>query len=553
MVIFWGIFYLLFGFFLFYSAKKKNENILTLLGILAVVLGVYFWLNYFFITTAFSASPKKAVVYVVHQLEPLPDVHLPQQTGAAWLHPKYKMIPSLLQRNHPFALSLADQNISLKYVKNQLPSYKKSSVSECVFVSLDAHYFKEHLQEISSWIDQNKDLLILVLSTETSSFSPLYMFRPEIKPSLTSNSTRRNGLVTDADLVASLYTYFNTSMPTSINGFPIESIERKIFLEPQLFQWKTLYYIRYICLGLWISLLFLWIYRPNLFFTYALFCFPIIGLIAGLLFKTPWLYVLFLIAGLWTVHRLIRFNPKSTEALPLLIYINLFILLFMIFFLPEGIYNSPFGYNNLIKGGRFYGINNDFMGILIGHALIISYSWYKENKKVLSLGLLLLTLLSLSPFFGANVGGSLTVLFLFCLLAFGVGFTEKKTGFFQWFLILGIIITIELLIGTLDLYKQASIGHLGRFLENILIHQLPYTIVSSKIKQVLWMMILPPWNIIPIIEILYIKRHRLHLHPLIKLAVLTSIFAALTNDTGMISACFILTYAILYVKKEPHF
>ncbi len=101
----------------------------------------------------------------------------------------------------------------------------------------------------------------------------------------------------------------------------------------------------------------------------------------------------------------------------------------------ELIKTSILGYD-AISGSRFYGIGNEYMGILIGSAALFVASVYQLelNKKslisVLSLGFFVFIIyLFLSPRWGANFGGSLTALAAFTVTFLGLeeGKLNKKS------------------------------------------------------------------------------------------------------------------------------
>lgn len=82
---------------------------------------------------------------------------------------------------------------------------------------------------------------------------------------------------------------------------------------------------------------------------------------------------------------------------------------------------SPLGYDVML-GARFYGIGNEYMGILVGStllfALVIRERWPRAAPIVLLWFLAVIFLLA-SPGLGANAGGTITALVAF-LLAYGL-------------------------------------------------------------------------------------------------------------------------------------
>ncbi len=85
---------------------------------------------------------------------------------------------------------------------------------------------------------------------------------------------------------------------------------------------------------------------------------------------------------------------------------------------------SPLGYDVML-GARFYGIGNEYMGILVGASLlavpVARERWPKAGTAILLWFLLVILILG-SPALGANAGGTITALVAFSLaLAYGTG------------------------------------------------------------------------------------------------------------------------------------
>ncbi|EGD49864.1 hypothetical protein TheetDRAFT_3325 [Thermoanaerobacter ethanolicus JW 200] len=89
--------------------------------------------------------------------------------------------------------------------------------------------------------------------------------------------------------------------------------------------------------------------------------------------------------------------------------------------------NSILGYD-VISGARFYGIGNEYMGVLIGSSIMgtMALTEKYKTKSVKILGFILFTVafwLMVLPQFGAKVGGFITGFMAFgstILMLFGV-------------------------------------------------------------------------------------------------------------------------------------
>jgi len=83
---------------------------------------------------------------------------------------------------------------------------------------------------------------------------------------------------------------------------------------------------------------------------------------------------------------------------------------------------SVLGYD-VVSGARFYGLGNEYMGVLIGSTLLgtsallaIYPRWRKVMLPILSILYLLLVLLIVSPAGGANFGGTVSALSAFLVM-----------------------------------------------------------------------------------------------------------------------------------------
>ena len=88
--------------------------------------------------------------------------------------------------------------------------------------------------------------------------------------------------------------------------------------------------------------------------------------------------------------------------------------------------NSVMGYDP-VSGARFYGIGNEYMGILIGTSVLFAATLYQKmmGKKtkifiLIPLSFVFITYLFISPAWGANFGGSLTALVAFTVTYLGL-------------------------------------------------------------------------------------------------------------------------------------
>ncbi len=118
------------------------------------------------------------------------------------------------------------------------------------------------------------------------------------------------------------------------------------------------------------------------------------------------------------------------DNIQLFLRIGLVITLFLVLDLALGgnlIKNSVMGYDP-ISGARYYGIGNEYMGVLVGSSLLFISSAYQLgwDKNRYAKGYTLVFFISilyvfLSPRWGANFGGSLTALAAYFFTYLGMG------------------------------------------------------------------------------------------------------------------------------------
>lgn len=122
---------------------------------------------------------------------------------------------------------------------------------------------------------------------------------------------------------------------------------------------------------------------------------------------------------------------------------------------------SILGYD-VIGGARFYGVGNEYMGVVIGGSVFatLPLMFKEQHKKWLYLIYGAIVFIMMAPFFGTNFGGTLAL-----AVTFGVILMEKKEGrgLFKYILALGSIFTLAigamLLINVLT-EEQTHIGRL---------------------------------------------------------------------------------------------
>lgn len=221
---------------------------------------------------------------------------------------------------------------------------------------------------------------------------------------------------------------------------------------------------------------------------------------------------------------------------------------------------TPLGFADVFAGGRFYGINNDCMGILIGSAfywvfyLVQNNPWHKTLQYGLIVSAGLLTTVSLMPLFGANVGGTIAALSttILALLCFNGKPLTKRTLATT----VALVFIIELVIASFD-NGAGTQTHAGKALyamTDLSTAVLLPEIIFSKLKLFLLMLIIPPWNLLLFAQafIFYLlsKKRKMPIPAFYHVLVYCALITLLFNDTGIIAAAIIFTNVMLPLGVE---
>lgn len=225
--------------------------------------------------------------------------------------------------------------------------------------------------------------------------------------------------------------------------------------------------------------------------------------------------------------------------------------------------NTPLGFDDIFAGGRFYGINNDCMGILIGSSffslfyILSTFNLKKEKQFLLILFIGTMVVLTQIPAYGANVGGTIAALTTGILSLNSVIIKNNLKS--KYISTIGMVIFIEIILAYSD-FLTGSQTHAGRAISAVINGEHSfmnvYEIIKSKSILFLLMLIIPPWNILFFSQLIVyrnIKNKKAKLFQIFKknnepmvlcFEVLT--FSALTtlifNDTGIIATAIIFTY-----------
>lgn len=398
---------------------------------------------------------------------------------------------------------------------------------------------------------------------------------------LCSESTRREGYITNLDLlptVASLLK-LKTSAPTK--GFPVvvqPSMKGIQYLISEEVFYRNLRNVRYgitdtmvviYIIALLLGIIGLWQgYNPNWAKCYqgviiALFLLPLGLTFGGFLGYAPiWPMVLVSLLFCGGIsYLLVRYLPIRKA----LSYVTIAVpLLFLLDALAGGqwMMRSPLG-SDVIAGGRFYGMGNDLMGVVLGSLLTAIAFWGAESQKLRQTArwwapsLLLFATIGIGfPSFGANVGGMITALMVCMtttLLLHEFNLSLRKVVL----LVVGVIAAV-VIVAAMDAFYNPQPTHAGRAILALMNQGTAgfIQIVSVKLKILGGTIRNSAWTWLFVLEILALltvrficpgylkglKEHAPFWHLMGKPLGAACFFALAVNDTGIIPAAIILSY-----------
>ncbi|WP_051273308.1 hypothetical protein [Desulfotruncus alcoholivorax] len=314
-------------------------------------------------------------------------------------------------------------------------------------------------------LDLNKDLLLLVSPTPEGNYLPdsnyltpvIAIGKGVTAGILTSPTTKRPGIITNNDIAPFVLNYFGIDSPASMIGRGLQVIpaDNAQLLLSSLYskleltnQARSPVLRNYVLIQLLLVLLSLAaIFLPQSYFLMtilkplllAVMSVPLALLLVALLPQSSILItVLEIISTTIVIISLLHlWLDKYSNGLDPFIIISLLTSLCIIIDLLLGApmqKNSLLGYDP-IGGARFYGLGNEYMGVLIGATIIGTTALISRIKKYNTLLLFPIGFYYMFTFYviavpqlGTNVGGSITAAFSFLvtiLLLAGTKFNYK--------------------------------------------------------------------------------------------------------------------------------
>lgn len=412
--------------------------------------------------------------------------------------------------------------------------------------------------------------------------APTVLFEKGVKGSLLySPTTRRTGILANVDLAPTLLQKFGLDVPNRMDGQPVEVTVGEV----ETF-WDTLRQV-----------ITVYRMRPLVIYSYALYQVAALIIALGLLLskrrrRTEALQTALLATVLTPVFFLLLATvPAKSVSLFLTLLVvlalatafllkklptvPLFFVLGFIGFVPvivDGllgghlIRQSFLGYDP-VKGGRYYGIGNEYMGVVLGAVVLMVAAWLdwkRPTGRWVKVGtavlFVLLVLYFAAPFWGTNAGGALAA-----SVGFGVAYARFYHSRLDWrfWLTCGVLggVGLGLLFVMNVLFAADTPSHIGRAFDHLLAGDFAeiINIASRKlsmnirlIKGSLWgkvffisLLAMTVLIIQPLRGLRWLQTRYPYLFHGFTAIVIAALSALAFNDSGIVSAATAIVYVVI--------
>lgn len=461
----------------------------------------------------------------------------------------------------------------------------------------------QHDPQTSVWIIS--PIANAVAMSDKAMLTPIFQYERGINEGLiVSGTTRRSGIAANYDVAPSILKYFHIQPPDSMVGQALgwqphanalgslrqqlDEIKNIYILRPKLLVGLVFYEVIVLLVSLWVALKSRrvhsrWMMLPLL----SILISPIILLIMGLaahLERYAVIVWFILLLGLisWLAARL------SLLASLCLIGLGVGFGIILDGFTGSNLMKqSVLGYDPMI-GARYYGIGNEFMGVLIG-ALVLGTtavlqlrSWKKRQfirfSILISLVYLVTAIYLASPILGTNAGGALTA-----AAAFGIAWMRMFGGHWLHDLKIGklVILLLTLMVvglvglGLLNVVLVADVqqqSHIGRAMKMLLMGRFDviWDIVLRKLQMNLHLIGVSNWSkvlmtslfvmVVIVVKPWGVFRRWQERYPYLMYGfsanVVGSLVTLLVNDSGIVAAATMIVYVavpmlLLKLYEQP--
>lgn len=353
----------------------------------------------------------------------------------------------------------------------------------------------QFLGTIVQKLDQNEDLLIVAVPTPSREMrdkknylTPMIVTGPGYsKGVLGSPTTRRHGIVANVDIAPTILDYFNAEVPIEMSGRPVETeaqaepLDFLLGLSDRLVMtFRTTrppFLSAFVTVATFALLLTLmaallgWQKNHTVRTLVSFFLLWLIFIPLSSLFQMPvtssnTILPVVLNLGLAAAMAIIslRLRPHVTI---LVVCLSTALALVADSFSGANLMLGSFFGSDPIAGGRYYGMGNTYLGVVIGASLVSVGAWRgvfamgKRVNLVLTAAFLLAVAVAVGhPSFGANVGGLMTALSAAFIT---ILFLEGRSLGLKWvFLIVATLLTVLTVFLLADIFLVSSQSHAGR-------------------------------------------------------------------------------------------
>ncbi|MBO8171654.1 MAG: hypothetical protein H0Z33_07185 [Bacillaceae bacterium] len=482
--------------------------------------------------------------------------------------------------------------------------------------AMDPEYFQAQrravLEEISSFILQlqqaqsGQDRLLVISPMvnaraveEKALLAPVVMLHPPSEGKqgglLTSATTKRDGIIANLDVAPTILNWLQIPVPDQMVGQVIQPLQRhsaRVFAtENGILTLQSRFW------GEWENIHHVYRTRPDILFYYITFQVILLLIAAFTWLKVKWrgaytwvriaLLSLLVSPVLFLLEPLIPFIMSRDMTLIVLVGAALFVSFLLeklanpVLFLAVALLGwmpvvldvmagaplmkqSYLGYDPLI-GARFYGIGNEYMGVVIGSSILFLSSWLERKgekgmKITSSLFFVFLLIVFAAPFWGTNAGGALTAIVAFSVTYIKLFDISLNRSWWMTFLL--VFIAGFLLLISINLIQgEAGKTHIGRAVEWALAGDLDKIlhIVERKLDMNWRLVQVSSWSKVFVTSIfvlaLFLMKPRGTLQTFNRsypymMRGMTGIVAAalvtlLINDSGIVAAATTIIYAVV--------
>lgn len=495
------------------------------------------------------------------------------------------------QESNSLAESLDENGVNIGFVGEQKRIEQLSNFKYKSYIEIDAQeklikkinnffindgdllfiaYRDINYKDINNIIKENREKNILIFPIKAQeelrkklnhTVVPILYSKNNEKGILTSGTTKRRGIISNLDLyptILSIYDISEDSIGNSINI--VESKDNLLFIKQELNNIIDINWIKYILHGVLIILqiivFIIYIISKNASKISKNIGYLILSIFVISFILSPFMNILNLYTYLIILSILVYIltvKARNNVKLPIymIIFINLYMLL-SIYLNPNILYESYIGYNNILAGGRYYGLNNEGVAVLLATSIIISYKILEKIPNKSSKGLIILYLsivaFSLSGIYGANVGGFITAIIMIYFIISSI--IPKNKIIYRFSILFVIIIAI-----IINVFMDIHFGK-GSHLSTLFIRIDKYglnefkKIFINKINQVKFFATTFPWSVIGVLNLLFSSLMILKNKSIIlKTLFFTSLILLLINDTGIIAFMYTQSFLIIIFVK----